>query len=46
MNIAYGYASHIVKIDFDFNDTMRRADRMMYQVKLEMKTQGRGLAKP
>ena len=46
VNIAYGYASHIVKIDFDFNDTMRRADRMMYQVKLSMKTQGRGLAKP
>ena len=46
VNIAYGYASHIAKIDFDFNDTMRRADRMMYQIKLEMKTQGRGLAKP
>lgn len=38
VNIAYGYASHIAKIDFDFNDTMRRADRMMYQMKLSMKT--------
>ena len=43
VNIAYGYASHIVNIDFDFNDTVRRADRMMYQVKLSMKTQGRGI---
>lgn len=38
VNIAYGYASYISKIDFDFNDTMRRADRMMYQMKLSMKT--------
>lgn len=38
VNIAYGYANHISKIDFDFNDTMRRADRMMYQMKLSMKT--------
>lgn len=38
VNIAYGYASHISKIDYDFNDTMRRADRMMYQMKLSMKT--------
>lgn len=38
INVAYGYASHISKIDFDFNDTMRRADRMMYQMKLSMKT--------
>lgn len=43
VNIAYGYASHIANIDFDFNDTMRRADRMMYQVKLSMKTQGKGI---
>lgn len=38
VNVAYGYASHIAKIDYDFNDTMRRADRMMYQMKLAMKT--------
>ena len=38
VNIAYGYANHISKIDFDFNDTMRRADRMMYQMKISMKT--------
>ena len=38
VNVAYGYASYISKIDFDFSDTMRRADRMMYQMKLSMKT--------
>ena len=38
VNVAYGYASYISKIDFDFSDTLRRADRMMYQMKLSMKT--------
>ncbi len=38
VDIAYGYANYISKIDFDFNDTLRRADRMMYQMKLNMKT--------
>ncbi len=38
VHIAYGYADHIAKVDFDFSDTLRRADRMMYQTKLAMKT--------
>lgn len=38
VSIAYGYANYIKKIDLDFSDTLRRADRMMYQMKMDMKT--------
>jgi len=38
VSIAYGYANYIKKIDLDFSDTMRRADKMMYQMKIDMKT--------
>lgn len=38
VSIAYGYANYIKKIDLDFSDTMRRADKMMYQMKMDMKT--------
>ena len=37
IEIAYGYANYIAGIDFDISDTMRRADRMLYQVKATMK---------
>ena len=38
VSIAYGYANYIKDIDLDFSDTMRRADKMMYQMKLDMKS--------
>lgn len=38
VRIAYGYANYDDENDFDFSDTLRRADRCMYQMKLEMKT--------
>lgn len=38
VSIAYGYANFIKKIDLDFGDTLRRADRAMYQMKMDMKT--------
>ncbi|MBQ8280075.1 MAG: diguanylate cyclase [Roseburia sp.] len=38
VSIAYGYANYVKKIDLDFSDTLRRADRMMYQMKMDMKT--------
>lgn len=37
VSIAYGYANYIKKIDLDFSDTLRRADKMMYQMKMDMK---------
>ncbi|MBQ7944752.1 MAG: GGDEF domain-containing protein [Lachnospiraceae bacterium] len=37
VQIAYGYARYNPKTDFDFGDTLRRADKYMYQKKLEMK---------
>lgn len=38
VSIAYGYANYVKKIDLDFSDTLRRADKMMYQMKMAMKT--------
>lgn len=38
VRIAYGYANYDDEDDFDFSDTLRRADRSMYQMKVEMKT--------
>ena len=38
VSIAYGYANYLKNIDLDFSDTMRRADKMMYQMKLDMKS--------
>ena len=38
VSIAYGYANYVKKIDLDFSDTLRRADKMMYQMKMDMKT--------
>lgn len=38
INIAYGYAHYNEDDDFDFGDTLRRADKKMYQMKLAMKT--------
>lgn len=37
VEIAYGYASYDAGTDFDFADTVRRADKMMYQKKHAMK---------
>lgn len=37
VKIAYGYAHYEPKKDYDFGDTLRRADKMMYQKKMEMK---------
>lgn len=39
VEIAYGTAFYNDSIDYDFNDTMRRADKKMYQMKLNMKTE-------
>lgn len=38
IKIAYGYAHYNEDTDFDFGDTLRRADKKMYQMKIEMKT--------
>jgi len=38
VSIAYGYANYVKKIDLDFSDTLRRADKMMYQMKMDMKS--------
>lgn len=38
ISIAYGYANYLSKVDFDFSDTLRRADKKMYQFKLDMKS--------
>lgn len=37
VSIAYGYANFNTASDLDFSDTLRRADRMMYQMKMSMK---------
>lgn len=37
VQVAYGYAYYDSDLDFDFSDTMRRADKMMYQKKEMMK---------
>ena len=39
IKIAYGYTHFDAEEDFDFSDTLRRADKWMYQMKLEMKTE-------
>ncbi len=38
IKIAYGYAQYNEEDDFDFGDTLRRADKKMYQMKIKMKT--------
>lgn len=38
IKIAYGYAYYNEGDDFDFGDTLRRADKKMYQMKVAMKT--------
>lgn len=38
VEIAYGYANYDDEEDFDFGDTLRRADKEMYQMKMNMKT--------
>lgn len=38
VKIAYGYANYDSENDFDFSDTLRRADKDMYQMKMNMKT--------
>jgi len=37
MSIAVGYAAFDKRIDYNFADTMKRADKMMYQNKAELK---------
>lgn len=37
ISIAHGYANYMEDFDFDFNDTLRRADKMMYEMKINMK---------
>lgn len=37
VSIAYGYANYNSHTDIDFSDTLRRADKMMYQMKMDMK---------
>lgn len=37
VSVAYGYANFNPTSDLDFSDTLRRADRMMYQMKMSMK---------
>lgn len=37
MSIAVGYAFFDKRIDYNFSDTMKRADKMMYQNKAELK---------
>lgn len=37
IQIAYGYSKYNPKTDVDFNETLRRADKKMYEKKLEMK---------
>lgn len=37
MGIACGYELYDKRIDFDINDTSRRADKMMYREKFSMK---------
>lgn len=37
IQVAYGYTHFDERLDFDFSDTLRRADKMMYQMKSNMK---------
>lgn len=37
VQIAYGYAHYSKEVDYDFSDTLRRADKVMYQRKIKMK---------
>lgn len=37
IQVAYGYAHFDEHLDFDFSDTLRRADKTMYQMKSNMK---------
>lgn len=37
IKVAYGYARYDYRIDYDFAATVRRADKMMYEKKTEMK---------
>ena len=39
MGIACGYEIYDRRIDYDINDTLRRADKMMYEKKFKMKNQ-------
>lgn len=41
IHIAYGSAHFDETIDFDFGDTLRRADKRMYQMKMAMKTESK-----
>ncbi len=41
VQIASGYGIYDDRVDFDFSDTLRRADKMMYHEKFIMKQQGR-----
>ena len=43
IHIAYGYAHFDENIDFDFGDTLRRADKGMYQMKMAMKTNDKNI---
>lgn len=38
IKIAYGYAQYNEDDDFDFGDTLRKADKRMYQMKVQMKS--------
>lgn len=37
IQVAYGYTHFDERLDFDFSDTLRRTDKMMYQMKNNMK---------
>ena len=37
LSAAYGYATFDAREDEDFSNTMRRADKMMYEMKVLMK---------
>lgn len=37
IKVAYGYARYDYRVDYDFAATVRRADKMMYEKKTEMK---------
>lgn len=43
VRIAYGYAHYNAEKDFDFGDTLRRADKKMYQKKASMKAETENL---
>ena len=37
IHVSYGYAHFDERLDFDYSDTLRRADKAMYQMKNKMK---------